>query len=515
MDEDLQAPGQLAADIKVTEKKEASSNKKASNYLQNLIDTFFSKSEEYEAHHCASRNIYERFQRAHDAVEDHLENTGLVVHMISTDSISMLDDYSRLMTLENKRINRQADFLAQKRVGLTMLDELLGLGEKIMVNHASELKNVNFEIRESLTPTYIQRSFATLLRSDLESYILQQSRQANMNDHAHENDHPTGEGDSHRDDTSSTPAAKARYERAMELESQAQTLSREMDKIDAEGHQHYREWNRYNRRYLRLQKRTGNTAEPLVLNIDNTAQLQQASALLALDAQRANTQLAMTQIRQRLLEIQAELKKMYIEFAMLLGSQESPGFAKDMQRFSEEEKRHHKMRKELGEQMLKRAIVQVLRPLALTTPTQSETTKNNVQDLDNLLAAVSDLRLATQDRITSLLSHLAGHIRSLQYHTTYHNPTRPHSRAGNAFNLQMMMYHSQKRLEFQALIQETLGQGSQLINKVLVLLGEKAELLYVEIDSDEMRQWLYDWAGFGLELDRSQRVLNEAITERP
>ncbi|KAG9603527.1 hypothetical protein KCU77_g1779, partial [Aureobasidium melanogenum] len=356
MDEDLQAPSQLAADTKVTEKKEASSNKKASNHLQNLIDTFFSKSEEYEAHRCASRNIYERFQRAHDAVEDHLENTGLVVHMISTDSISMLDDYSRLMTLENKRINRQADFLAQKRVGLTMLDELLGLGEEIMVNHASELKNVNSEIRESLTPTYIQRSFATLLRSDLESFILQQSRQANMNDHAHENDHPTGEGDSHRDDTSSTPAAKARYERAMELESQAQTLSREMDKIDAEGHQHYREWNRYNRRYLRLQKRTGNTAEPLVLNIDNTAQLQQASDLLALDAQRANTQLAMTQIRQRLLEIQAELKKMYIEFAMLLGSQESPGFAKDMQWFSEEEKRHHKMRKELGEQMLKRAI---------------------------------------------------------------------------------------------------------------------------------------------------------------
>ncbi|KAG9653810.1 hypothetical protein KCU64_g7637, partial [Aureobasidium melanogenum] len=292
MDEDLQAPSQLAADTKVTEKKEASSNKKASNHLQNLIDTFFSKSEEYEAHRCASRNIYERFQRAHDAVEDHLENTGLVVHMISTDSISMLDDYSRLMTLENKRINRQAGFLAQKRVGLTMLDELLGLGEEIMVNHASELKNVNFEIRE----------------------------------------------------------------RAMELESQAQTLSREMDKIDTEGHQHYREWNRYNRRYLRLQKRTGNTAEPLVLNIDNTAQLQQASDLLALDAQRANPQLAMTQIRQRLLEIQAELKKMYIEFAMLLGSQESPGFAKDMQWFSEEEKRHHKMRKELGEQMLKRAI---------------------------------------------------------------------------------------------------------------------------------------------------------------
>ncbi|KAH0386009.1 hypothetical protein KCU92_g3040, partial [Aureobasidium melanogenum] len=177
-----------------------------------------------------------------------------------------------------------------------------------------------------------------------------------MNDHAHEGDRPVDEGDSHHDDTSSTLTAEARYERAMELERRAQMLSREMDKIDAEGRQHYREWNRSNRRYLRLQKRMGNTVEPLVLDIDDTAQLQKATDLLAFDTQRANSQLAMTQTQQRLLEIQVESQKMYIEFAMLLGSQESPGFAKDMQWFAEEEKKHHKMRKELGEQMLERAF---------------------------------------------------------------------------------------------------------------------------------------------------------------
>jgi hypothetical protein len=100
----------------------------------------------------------------------------------------------------------------------------------------------------------------------------------------------------------------------------------------------------------------GNTVEPLVLDIDDTAQLQKATDLLAFDTQRANSQLAMTQTQQRLLEIQVESQKMYIEFAMLLGSQESPGFAKDMQWFAEEEKKHHKMRKELGEQMLERAF---------------------------------------------------------------------------------------------------------------------------------------------------------------
>lgn len=151
-----------------------------------------------------------------------------------------------------------------------------------------------------------------------------------------------------------------------------------------------------------------------------------------------------------------------------------------------------------------------------STPTQPATTMNNVEDLDALLAAASDLRLATTSRITDLLSHLAGHISSLQeYHAIYHNQTGPHSRAETPSNLQMMVYHSQKRLEVQALIQETLGQGSQLINSVLVLLGEKAELVGVEIDSDEMREWLDDWADFGLELDQFRRLLNEAIMERP
>ncbi|KAG9964035.1 hypothetical protein KCU61_g3094, partial [Aureobasidium melanogenum] len=539
MDEDLQAPSQLAADIK-----------KASNYLQNLIDTFFSKSEEYEAHHCASRNIYERFQRAHDAVEDHLENTGLVVHMISTDSISMLDDYSRLMTLENKRINRQADFLAQKRVGLTMLDELLGLGEKIMVNHASELKNVNFEIRESLTTAYIQRSFLTLLRSDLKSYILQQSRQANMNDRVHEGDRPVDERDSHHNDTPVIQPdldAKTRRERATELQSQAYKLCLEKDKVKAEGMHLEYEWYRYNRYYLALKKQVGDAAVPLVLDIGDTAQLQKMSALLALDAQRANAQLAITHALNRICEINATTKKMYLQFAMLLGIDETPEFAKQVQchqfvfaladTFFLGDSNVSRIMTEPPEvpsagteasgsdmstcnstfsQTPTNTCLSMQSTEGSTTPAQPETTKNNAEDLDALLAAASDLRRTTKSRISSLLSHLAGHIRSFQkYHDIYHDQTHPQSRAGKPFNLQTMVYHSQKRLEFQALIQETLGQGSQLINKVLVLLGEKAELMGVSIDSDEMREWLDDWAGFRLELDQFQRLLNEAIMERP
>ncbi|KAH0340587.1 hypothetical protein KCU81_g6793, partial [Aureobasidium melanogenum] len=179
-----------------------------------------------------------------------------------------------------------------------------------------------------------------------------------MNDHALEGDVSVDARDAHQDKIPFDPSAmtiKARHERAMEVTSQAKKLAQEMEKIDAEGPQHYREWNRCNRRYLRLQKRMGNVEEPLILDFDDTAQLQKASDLLALDTQRANAQLAMVQIRQRMLEIEAEIKELYIEFTILTGGRATSSFAKDLEWFVEEEKRHHKIRKDLGEQMLKSA----------------------------------------------------------------------------------------------------------------------------------------------------------------
>ncbi|KAH0268422.1 hypothetical protein KCU91_g9423, partial [Aureobasidium melanogenum] len=179
-----------------------------------------------------------------------------------------------------------------------------------------------------------------------------------MNDHSLEGDSSVGARNTHQDNIPSNPSGltiKARCERAMEVTSQAKKLAQEMEKIDAEGPQHYREWNRCNRRYLRLQKRMGNTEEPLILDFDNAAQLQKASDLLTLDAQRAGSQLAMVQIRQRMLEIQAEIKELYIEFTILTGGRKTSSFAKDLEWFAEEEKKHHKVRRDLGEQMLKSA----------------------------------------------------------------------------------------------------------------------------------------------------------------
>ncbi|KAK6000497.1 hypothetical protein QM012_003743 [Aureobasidium pullulans] len=171
-----------------------------------------------------------------------------------------------------------------------------------------------------------------------------------------------GSGDDKDSQHTATPLnrpvvdAKTILDETEELLSQSEILWDEMVRIDAEGLQHHREWNRCNRRYLRLQERMVNRTEPLILDINDITQLQDASSLLALDTQRAKVQLTMTKIQNRMLEINAALRKMHMEFVTMLGVQDDPRVARQMQRFAEKEKQLHRMRKELGEKLLKRAL---------------------------------------------------------------------------------------------------------------------------------------------------------------
>lgn len=100
----------------------------------------------------------------------------------------------------------------------------------------------------------------------------------------------------------------------------------------------------------------GDMEKPLVLDISNTAQIQNASTLLALDTQRANAQLAMTQILYRISKIYGTLKELYIEATKLLGTEETSAVARKMQWFAEQERRQHDLRIELGEGLPKLAI---------------------------------------------------------------------------------------------------------------------------------------------------------------
>lgn len=116
--------------------------------MQDLMNTFFKKAQEYEAHRCAQQDVCGKLSLTYDAVYN-LEDTGLGWNVMSTNHSSMLDDYSRLITLENKRMKHQGEFIATSRVHMTQLDELLALGAEIMADHASELEDVHVEIKNS------------------------------------------------------------------------------------------------------------------------------------------------------------------------------------------------------------------------------------------------------------------------------------------------------------------------------------------------------------------------------
>lgn len=87
---------------------------------------------------------------AHWIVADHLETTGLDVNVMSTDDLSTIDNFSRLIDLEIERGKYVADFFANERVVLTELDELLVLGAEIVVSHASEFENVEDGVKKRL-----------------------------------------------------------------------------------------------------------------------------------------------------------------------------------------------------------------------------------------------------------------------------------------------------------------------------------------------------------------------------
>lgn len=128
-----------------------------------------------------------------------------------------------------------------------------------------------------------------------------------------------------------------------------------MKKIDTEGRDHYQEWIRCTRQYLRLQGRMRSVG---VLNIGNTANLQKTSDLLALDMQRTNAQLAMTRIQNRLPEILSIQRQIYVECAELVGNS-STIIERQMRWFDAEEQKQREVRTKLAEEMLKHASVRI------------------------------------------------------------------------------------------------------------------------------------------------------------
>ena len=144
-------------------------------------------------------------------------------------------------------------------------------------------------------------------------------------------------------------------ERANELERQRDMISEELLRARIEGSVRCQEWFKCNRRYLRKQKQMGSLLEPLVLDIDDTTQLQQASQLLALDTQRANLQLSITQLQRKLLDLLEAWDGVFAQYCKLLGVEREPH---QIKWFEAKKKEAQEMIRDLGQTMLRAAIGQ-------------------------------------------------------------------------------------------------------------------------------------------------------------
>jgi hypothetical protein len=113
--------------------------------------------------------------------------------------------------------------------------------------------------------------------------------------------------------------ARPDISRVLEIERQAKALKQESIDSAMECQHQYVWWLRYNHRYLRLHKQLQIAAQPLVLDTNDAARLQQITDLLALDTERAKAQAALTRLIRRDLEIFEEFKRGYLEWVEITG----------------------------------------------------------------------------------------------------------------------------------------------------------------------------------------------------
>lgn len=140
-----------------------------------------------------------------------------------------------------------------------------------------------------------------------------------------------------------------------ELKAQRDMISKELLRTRVESSIRCQEWFRCNRRYLRKQKQMGSLVEPLVLDIDDPSQLQQASQLLALDTQRVNLQLSITQLQRKLVDLLEAWDGVFVQYCKLLGVEKE---LHQIKWFEAKKKEAQEMIRELGQTMLRAAIGQ-------------------------------------------------------------------------------------------------------------------------------------------------------------
>lgn len=145
-------------------------------------------------------------------------------------------------------------------------------------------------------------------------------------------------------------------DRVRELEKRNLKLRKEVTINGKECQHQYTKWLKYNRRYLRLQKRLESVAKPLVLDINDPARLQQMTDLLALDAERAKAQAALTGLLRRELKIFGKFKQGYLDWNEVMGDEDTPYALESLKMLAERAQKQYQVRRQLGKKLLHHAL---------------------------------------------------------------------------------------------------------------------------------------------------------------
>lgn len=119
---------------------------------------------------------------------------------------------------------------------------------------------------------------------------------------------------------------EAQEDRCVEIKEQIHKLEQEIITNTAECRRQFSSFDVHNRRYLRLRKRMGNMAQPVILDTSNEPRLQQATTLLNLDTGRATAFSAATKGLRREFQIVQEIKELFMEMAGLKGAVGTPEY---------------------------------------------------------------------------------------------------------------------------------------------------------------------------------------------
>jgi len=147
-----------------------------------------------------------------------------------------------------------------------------------------------------------------------------------------------------------SPEAKER--RYAEMKGQIQKLEQEIITNTVECRRHFCHFDKYNRRYLRLRKRMGDMAQPVIMDTSNESRLQQANLLLTLDLDRVKAFSAATKGLRREMVIVQEIKELFIELGGLKDVVGIPEYQEVLDDILAKVETQHKTRRIIGHHLL-------------------------------------------------------------------------------------------------------------------------------------------------------------------